>query len=45
MIWATLGMTNEGANQVKKLSFAKANALYGAIRYAMNEDLEEVTND
>ncbi|CAK1255357.1 hypothetical protein R55214_HHFBAMCI_01721 [Fructobacillus evanidus] len=45
MIWATLGMTNEGANQVKKLSFAKANALYGAIKFAMNEDLEEVAND
>lgn len=45
MIWATLGMTNEGANQVKKLSFAKANALFGAIKYAMNEDLEEITND
>lgn len=39
-VWAAIGMERGTANDIDKLSFAKANALYGAAAYALNEDFK-----
>lgn len=47
LVWAAVGMKRGSAKDVDKLSFAKANAMYGAAAYAMNDDmnlLDEIEN-
>ncbi|CAK1249347.1 ERF family protein [Fructobacillus fructosus] len=44
-VWAAIGMKRGTANDVDKLSFAKANALYGAANYALNEDYSVLDED
>lgn len=42
MIWASIGAERGSITDVDKLSFAKANALYGAIKYATTDAMTEV---
>lgn len=42
LIWASIGSERKSINDVDRLSFAKANALYGAIKFANSDLLNEM---
>ncbi|CAH1857537.1 ERF family protein [Convivina intestini] len=41
-IWASIGLEQQTISYVDKLSFAKTNAIYGAVKYANADMIEEI---